>query len=393
MSLSKPNARPDRPWFSSGPTAKPLGWSPEALSTALIGRTSRAEPVNARFREALALTREVLEIPADYRLAFVPGSDTGAFEAALWNLLGPRPIEVIAFEAFGNIWAEDVTDQLGLKARVRRAAFGGFPDVSGVDPEADIVFTWNGTTSGVRVPNVDFIPEERGGLTFCDATSAAFAMPLDWDRLDATTFSFQKALGGEAGLGVLVLSPRAVQRLEAGRQRPIPKAHRLTTADGRLDEAIFEGIVTNTSSFLTLEDWVWALNWCRQAGGLREMIARTNRNAAALGAWVQASRWAAYLPDDPAVRSTTSICLKITEPRVAGLSEAERHAFVREMTALLEAEGAAFDVGSHRAAPAGLRIWCGPTVETTDVEALGSWLDWAFHTALEARLSRTGQSV
>lgn len=378
----RPNYKPARPWFSSGPTAKRPGWSSQSLPHELLGRGIRAPEVVARFAHGLKLTRELLQVPADWQVVYVPGSDTGAVEAALWSMLGERPVQVLAFENFGQVWATDIRDHLGLEPEVLTAPYGAFPDISRIDPASDLVFPWNGTTSGVRAPEADWIAAEREGLVICDATSAAFAMPLPWDRLDVVTFSFQKALGGEAGLGVAALSPRAVARLDRyAPPRPVPKVLRLRDASG-FDRALASGSMINTFSVWTLEDWIDAVEWGLAAGGLEALVARTKANAAALDAWVRRTDWIDYLAEDPATRSTTSVCLKIVDPRVAAMDESARQALVRRMKALVEEEGAAFDIESHRNAPAGLRIWCGCTVDTADVEALTPWLDWAFATAM-----------
>lgn len=379
---AKPAARPERPWFSSGPTAKRPGWSSQALPHDLLGRGIRAPEVVERFAYGLTLTREVLRAPDDWAMVYTPGSDTGAVEAVLWSMLGERPVQVLAFENFGKQWAVDVRDHLKLEPEVLSAPWGELPDLAKVDPTKDLVFPWNGTTSGVRVPGAGFISHAREGLVICDATSAAFAMALPWDKLDVVTFSFQKALGGEAGIGVACLSPRAVARLDAyAPPRSVPKVLRLRDDKG-FDRALASGAMINTYSVWTLEDWIDALEWAKGAGGLDTLIARTEANAAALGEWVERTGWITYLPADPAIRSTTSVCLKIIDPRVTVLEEAGRQVFVRRMKTLLEAEGAAFDVESHRNAPAGLRIWCGCTVETADVVAATPWLDWAFATAV-----------
>jgi phosphoserine aminotransferase len=378
----KPDIKPARPWFASGPTAKRPGWSSQAIPHDLLGRGIRDPEVVARFAHGLKLTREVLRPPADYELVYLPGSDTGAVEAALWSMLGARPVQVLAFENFGKTWAQDVRDHLKIQPEILEAPWGGLPDLSRVDPAKDLVFPWNGTTSGVRVPDADFIAADREGLTICDATSAAFAMPLDWARLDVVTFSFQKALGGEAGIGIAVLSPRAIARLDAYEPPwPVPKVLRLTE-DGRFNRALTTGSMINTFSVWTIEDWIDALEWARDAGGLDELIRRTEANAAALDVWVRVTPWIDYLAETPDIRSTTSVCLKIIDARVTALDEDSRQAFVKRMKALLEAEGAAFDVEGHRNAPAGLRVWCGCTVETADIEALGPWLDWAFATVI-----------
>lgn len=380
---TKPDVKPARPWFSSGPTAKRPGWSSQALPHALLGRGIRAPEVVERFAHGLRLTREVLEVPKDWALVYTPGSDTGAVEAALWSLLGRRRVQVMAFENFGLLWAADARDHLKLEPEILTAPWGELPDLSRVDPAADLLFPWNGTTSGVRVPNADFIAKDREGLAICDATSAAFSMRLDWERLDVVTFSFQKALGGEAGIGVAALSPRAVERLDTHTPPwPVPKVLRLRNDKG-FDQALATGSMINTFSVWTIEDWIDALEWAKGAGGLDELVRRTQANAAALGQWVERTAWVEHLAVEPATRSTTSVCLKIVDPRVTGLDEAGRQAFVRRMKALLEAEGAAFDVESHRNAPAGLRLWCGATVETADVEAVTPWLGWAFEAAQE----------
>lgn len=380
--IAKPDAKPARPWFSAGPTAKRPGWSLAGLPTNLLGRGIRAPEVVERFAYGLRLTREVLAPPEDYVLLYTPGSDTGAVEAALWGMLGERPVQVVAYENFGQVWATDVRDHLKLEPEVLTAPWGELPDMSRVDPSKDVVFPWNGTTSGVRMDNADWIADDREGLTICDATSAAFAMDLPWDKLDVTTFSFQKALGGEAGIGVMVLSPRAVARLDTYRpERSIPKVLRLTDKTG-FDRTLADGVVINTYSILTIEDWIDALEWAKGAGGLPELIRRTDRNYAALAEWVERTDWIAMLPDRPEIRSTTSVCLKFTDARVAALDEAGQKAFVKRFKALLEDEGAVFDMEPHRYAPPGLRLWCGCTVETADVVDATPWLEWAFATAV-----------
>ncbi|MFT4913427.1 MAG: phosphoserine aminotransferase [Brevundimonas sp.] len=385
--MNRPDVKPERPWFSAGPTAKRPGWSSQALPHDLLGRGIRAPEVVARFAHGLALTRQVLEVPEDWVLVYTPGSDTGAVEAVLWSMLGQRPVQVLAFENFGQQWAIDVRDHLKLEPEVLSAPWGELPDLSRVDPDRDLVFPWNGTTSGVKMPNADFIAADREGLAICDATSAAFAMAMPWARLDVVTFSFQKALGGEAGIGVVAMSPRAVARLDSYEPpRAVPKVLRLRNGKG-FDRALASGSMINTFSVWTLEDWIDGLEWARAIGGLDALIVRTEANAAALGTWVERTDWIDFLAADPASRSTTSVCLKIVDVRVTALDEAGRQAFVKRMKALLEAEGAAFDVESHRNAPAGLRIWCGCTVETADVVAATPWLDWAFACAV-AELSR-----
>jgi phosphoserine aminotransferase len=380
MPLEKPARRPERPWFSSGPTAKRPGWKPEDLAGALVSRNIRAPAVLARFRQGAQMTREVLEVPDTHRIVLLPGSDTGAMEAAMWGMLGPRPVQVLAYENFGRVWATDLKF-LGVGAEVLAAPFGELPDLGEVDPEADLVFVWNGTTSGVRVPNGEFIAADRKGLTICDATSAAFAMDLDWDRLDVTTFSFQKALGGEAGIGVAVLGPRAVERLNSYvPPRPLPKVIRLQL-DGIADESLFDGGLINTASLLTLEDWMDALRWAARVGGVSELKRRTLANYAVLEAWVARTPWIEFVARDRACRSETSVCLEIVEPGFKAALEADQAALVGRMVSMLEQEGVAFDINAHRSAPPGLRIWCGCTVETGDLEALTPWLEWAWSVA------------
>ncbi|HEV2818409.1 MAG TPA: phosphoserine transaminase [Allosphingosinicella sp.] len=381
MTAAKPGSRPARPYFSSGPCAKPPGWAPEKLALASLGRSHRSKLGKARLGHAVELTRHVLRVPAGHRIGIVPASDTGAVEMALWGLLGPRPVTLLAWESFGEGWVTDVVKQLKLDATVLRADYGALPDLAAVDPASDIVFTWNGTTSGVRVPDGAWIAEDRAGLTICDATSAAFAVDLPWDRIDVATYSWQKVLGGEGGHGMLILGPRAVARLESHEPAwPLPKIFRLTKS-GALIEGVFRGETINTPSMLAVEDYIWALEWADMQGGLHALIARADANAAALSAWVERTGWIEHLAVDPASRSNTSVCLKF-----AGLdldAEAER-ALAGEMASLLELEGAAYDIAGYRDAPPGLRIWCGATVETADIEALGPWLDWAFHEAKSA---------
>lgn len=376
--LPKPAMRPARPEFSSGPCAKRPGWSPENLSNAVLGRSHRSKPGKARLKEAIDRTREVLQVPDDYLIGIVAGSDTGAVEMALWSLLGPRAVQLLAFESFGKDWVTDVTKQLKLKADVLDAPYGELPDLTKVDPQADLIFTWNGTTSGVKVPNGDFIAADRQGLTICDATSAAFAQDLAWDKLDVVTFSWQKALGGEAAHGVLILGPRAVERLESHSPAwPMPKLFRMTKS-GKVSLDIFEGATINTPSMLCVEDAIDALKWAESIGGLAEMQRRADANLAVLEAWVAKSSWAGFLAADPAIRSNTSVCLKVIDPRVAALSDDAQADVAKKLAALLEKEGVALDIGGYRDAPPGLRIWCGATVETADIDALTPWLDWAF---------------
>jgi phosphoserine aminotransferase len=380
--INRPNVKPARPWFSSGPTAKRPGWSSQAIPHDLLGRGIRAPEVVERFAHGLKLTRELMQVPADWVLVYIPGSDTAAVEAAMWSMLGERPVQVLAFENFGKVWATDAVDHLKLEPEVLTAPWGGWPDTSKVDPAKDLVFPWNGTTSGVCAPDGDFIADDREGVVICDATSAAFAMALPWGKLDVVTFSFQKALGGEAGLGVAALSPRAVERLDRYEPpRSVPKVLRLRDANG-FDRMLANGSMLNTFSVWTIEDWIDAVEWGLAAGGLEGLIARTNANAAALDAWVQRTDWVEYLAEDSATRSTTSVCLKIVDARVAAMDDDGRRALVTRMKALVEDAGAAFDIESHRNAPAGLRIWCGCTVDAADIVALTPWLDWAFETAL-----------
>jgi len=377
----KPAVRPARPEFSSGPCAKRPGWSPENLSSAVLGRSHRSKLGKARLKEAIDRTREVLEVPDDFLIGIVPGSDTGAVEMAMWSMLGPKPVQLLAFESFGKDWVTDVTKQLKLDAEVLSAPYGELPDLTKVRRDADLVFTWNGTTSGVKVPNADFIAANREGVVICDATSAAFAQPLDWAKLDVVTFSWQKALGGEAAHGVLILSPRAVQRLESYTPAwPMPKLFRMTKG-GKVNLEIFEGSTINTPSMLCVEDYVDALKWAASIGGLPEMQRRADANLAVLEAWTQRASWAAFLAEDPAARSNTSVCLKVIDPRVTSLPEPAQADFAKKLASALEKEGVALDVGGYRDAPPGLRIWCGATVDASDVEALTPWLDWAFATA------------
>jgi len=379
--IPRPAVRPARPEFSSGPCAKRPGWTPEALKDAVLGRSHRSKPGKARLQAAIDLTRRVLEVPDSHLIGIVPGSDTGAVEMALWSLLGPRKVQLLAFESFGKDWVTDVVKQLKLPAEVLEAPYGELPDLSRVDPEADLVFTWNGTTSGVRVPDAGFIAADRGGLTICDATSAAFAQDLAWDKLDVVTFSWQKALGGEGAHGVLVLSPRAVARLESHTPAwPMPKLFRMTK-NGKVTLDLFEGATINTPSMLCVEDVIDALEWAEGIGGLSAMRARADANLAVLADWVAKTPWVAFLAADPATRSNTSVCLKVVDPRVAALPAEAQADFAKTLASLLEKEGAALDVGGYRDAPPGLRIWCGATVETADVAALVPWLDWAFETA------------
>ena len=381
--LAKPAMRPARPEFSSGPCAKRPGWNPQNLQNAVLGRSHRSKPGKARLQEAIDRTRQVLEVPDDFLIGIVPGSDTGAVEMALWSMLGPKPVQLLAFESFGKDWVTDVVKQLKLPAEVLDAPYGELPDLSKVRADADLVFTWNGTTSGVRVPNADFISADREGITICDATSAAFAQDLDWSKLDVVTFSWQKALGGEGAHGVLILSPRAVARLESYTPAwPMPKLFRMTKA-GKIAKDIFEGATINTPSMLCVEDAIDALKWGASIGGLVEMQRRADSNLAALAAWVEKTDWVDFLAADPASRSNTSVCLKVVDARITALSDDAQADFAKKLAGALEKEGAALDIGGYRDAPAGLRIWCGATVETSDLEALTPWLDWAFASTLE----------
>jgi phosphoserine aminotransferase len=381
----QPTRRPANPCFSSGPCAKRPGWSPAVLSGALLGRSHRSAPGKARLVEVIERSRALLQMPADYRLGIVAGSDTGAVELALWSLLGARGVDVLSWENFGEGWVEDVTRQLKpVDYRLLQATYGKLPDLAAVDPERDTVFVWNGTTSGVRVPNGDWIAADRRGLTICDATSAAFAMRLPWDKLDVVTWSWQKALGGEAAHGMLALSPRAVERLESYTPPwPLPKLFRLTSK-GRLIEGIFQGETINTPSMLCVEDAIDSLKWAEAVGGLDGLVARAEGNLAAVAAWEERSSWAKFLAEDPATRSCTSIQLAIVDPWFTRLSPEARFQTVRAMTARLEAEGVGYDLASHRASPPGIRIWAGATVEQSDVEALLPWLDWAWEQQKDA---------
>ena len=380
--LAKPAMRPARPEFSSGPCAKRPGWTPENLRNAVLGRSHRSKLGKARLKEAIDRTREVLEVPDDFLIGIVPGSDTGAVEMAMWSMLGARPVQLLAFESFGKDWVTDVTKQLKIEAEVLDAPYGELPDLSKVRPDADLVFTWNGTTSGVRVPNADFISATREGIVICDATSAAFAQDLDWAKLDVVTFSWQKALGGEAAHGVLILSPRAVSRLESYTPAwPMPKLFRMTSKKDGVNKVtldLFEGATINTPSMLAVEDAVDALKWAASIGGLSEMRRRADSNLGVLESWAQKTGWVSFLAEDPAIRSNTSVCLKVIDPKITSLSEDAQADFAKKLAALLEKEGVALDVGGYRDAPPGLRIWCGATVDSSDLDALTPWLDWAF---------------
>jgi phosphoserine aminotransferase len=375
----KPTLRPRNPCFSSGPCAKRPGWSPAALEKAVLGRSHRSKEGRAKLAEVIERSRRILRMPADYKLGVVPGSDTGAVEMALWSLLGPRGVDMFAWEAFGKAWVADILQQLRLKdVRVFEAEYGALPDLRQAGRDRDIVFTWNGTTSGVRVPNGAWIPADREGLAICDATSAVFAMPLAWERLDVVTWSWQKVLGGEAAHGMIALSPRAVARLESHKPAwPLPKLFQLAKG-GKLIDGIFKGDTINTPSLLAAEDALDGLRWAESVGGLDGLIARSNANLVAIAAWVDRTPWIEFLAQDAAARSSTSVCLKIVDPAFARLDNAAALKVIDKMTGLLEAEGAAYDIASYRDAPPGLRIWAGATVEKADLEALFPWLEWAY---------------
>jgi phosphoserine aminotransferase len=385
MAIAMPGVRPAVPHFSSGPCAKRPGWSLQVLKDAFLGRSHRAKGGKAKLKQAIELTREVLEVPADFLIGIVPASDTGAVEMAMWSMLGARPVTMIAWESFGEGWVTDVAKQLKLKdVTTIKAPYGTLPDLSKVDPGSDIVFTWNGTTSGVRVPNADWIAADREGVTICDATSAAFAQPLDWTKLDVVTFSWQKALGGEAAHGMLILSPRAVARLEGYTPPwPLPKIFRMTKG-GKVNRGIFEGETINTPSMLCVEDYLDTLDWAKSAGGLKGLRARADANAKVIHDWVARTPWIANLAERDETRSNTSVCLKIVDPSVTSLSHDAQWAFVKDLVARIEKEGAAYDIATHRDAPPGLRIWCGSTVERSDLAALTPWIDWAFAQAKAA---------
>jgi phosphoserine aminotransferase len=380
--FEQPATRPANPRFSSGPTAKRPGWSPELLNNALLGRSHRAKAGKARLQKAIEETRRILCVPADYRIGIVPASDTGAMEMALWSLLGARGVDVLAWESFGAGWVTDVTKQLRLPdVRVLEAPYGDLPDLRQADFSRDVVFTWNGTTSGVRVPDGEWIAADRAGLTICDATSAAFAQPLAFPKLDVVTFSWQKVLGGEAQHGMLILSPRAAERLESWQPAwPLPKIFRMTSK-GKLIEGLFSGETINTPSMLCVEDYLDALAWADSVGGLDGLIARAEANAGVIADWVAQTGWVDFLARDPATRSNTSVCLRIVDPAVTALSADEQAGLAKALAASLEAERVAYDIASYRDAPPGLRIWCGATVERSDIKALLPWLDWAFAAA------------
>jgi phosphoserine aminotransferase len=380
--IEKPSVRTANPNFSSGPCAKRPGWTPMALTGVPAGRSHRAPVGKVKLKEAIDLTREILGVPADYRIGIVPASDTGAVEMAMWSLLGARGVDMVAWESFGETWVADVLKQLKIKdTRVINAPYGELPDLSKIDFDRDVVFTWNGTTSGVRVPNGDFIPADRKGLTLCDATSAAFAQRLDWPKLDVVTFSWQKVLGGEGAHGMLILSPRAVERLESYTPPwPMPKIFRLTNG-GKIIEGIFVGDTINTPSMLCNEDYLDALHWAKSIGSLQGLIGRADANLKAIADWVAKTDWVDFLARVPETRSNTSVCLQIVDSAVKALPDDKQAAVAKKIAALLDQEGIAYDIDSYRDAPSGLRIWCGATVETSDVKALTHWLDWAFATA------------
>ncbi len=379
MKIATPAVRPANARFSSGPCAKRPGWNPEVLADAALGRSHRAKVGKSKLKLAIDLTREVLGVPSEYRIGITPGSDTGAMEMALWSLLGARGVDLVAWESFGEGWVTDVVKELKLKnARTLKAPYGELSDLTQVNFDHDVVFTWNGTTSGVRVPNADWIAADRKGLTICDATSAAFAQDLEWAKLDVATFSWQKALGGEAAHGMIVLSPRAAQRLQTYTPAwPLPKVFRLAKG-GKLIEGVFEGETINTPSMLCVEDYIDALRWAKSLGGRAALFARADANAKAVADWVECTPWVDFLARVPATRSNTSVCLKVVDPTIAALPADGQAAFAKSLASFLEKEGVAFDIGSYRDAPAGLRVWCGATVETADVEALTQWLDYAF---------------
>ncbi len=372
MTISKPQAKPARPFFSSGPCAKPPGWEASKLATESLGRSHRAKIGKSRLQLAIDLMREVLQVPDTHRIGIVPASDTGAYEMAMWTMLGARPVTATAWESFGEGWVTDAVKQLKIEPTVVRADYGHLPDMATIDQSHDVLFTWNGTTSGVRVPNGDWISDTREGLTFNDATSAVFAYDMPWDKLDVTTFSWQKVLGGEGGHGVIILGPRAVERLETYTPAwPLPKIFRLM-AKGALAEGIFKGETINTPSMLAVEDVIFALEWAKSVGGLHGLMKRSDANAAALGKIVGERSWLGHLAADEATRSKTSVCLTV---------EGADEDFIKKFSGLLDAEAAAYDIAGYRDAPPGLRIWCGATVDTADIEALGPWLDWAYETA------------
>ncbi|WP_239590953.1 phosphoserine transaminase [Vitreimonas flagellata] len=376
---AKPALRPADPRFSSGPTKKRPGWTADALKDAPLGRSHRAKPGKAKLKEAIDRTRAVLGVPADFKIGIVPASDTGAIEMAMWSMLGAKPVDIFAWESFGEEWVTDAK-QLKLDFKAHTASYGALPNLAAARKDADIIFTQNGTTSGVKVPNFDWIAADRDGITINDATSAVFAQAIDWSKCDVTTFSWQKVLGGEGAHGMLILSPRAIARLESYTpDRPLPKIFRLTKK-GKVDLEIFEGATINTPSLLATEDYIDALKWAESLGGLEALQARANANAKVLVDWVAKTDWVDFLATDPATRSNTSVCLKVVDARVTGLSEEAQAEFAKKLAALLEKEGVGLDMGSYRSAPPGLRIWCGGTIEASDVAALTPWIEWAFAT-------------
>jgi phosphoserine aminotransferase len=380
--LVRPGEKPARPYFSSGPCAKPPGWDPEKLAIGSLGRSHRSKLGKSRLQYAIDLTRKILRVPDTHLIGIVPGSDTGAVEMAMWTLLGARPVTTVAWESFGEGWVTDAVKQLKLDPAVVKADYGQLPDLAAINQSSDVIFTWNGTTSGVRVPDGDWIRDDREGLMIADATSACFAQDIPFEKLDVVTFSWQKVLGGEGAHGVIILGPRAVERLESHTPAwPIPKIFRLTKG-GKLIAGIFSGETINTPSMLAVEDYLYSLEWALQLGGLGALIGRADANAAALDAWVQATDWIEHLAADPASRSNTSVCLKFAD--TLGLDGEAAGALVKKMASLLEVEDAAYDIAGYRDAPPGLRIWCGATVDTDDIVALGPWLDWAFHSARSA---------
>ena len=381
--MEKPTIKPQNPNFSSGPCSKRPNWSLEALNGAMLGRSHRAAPLKSRLKEVIELHRELLGIPDDYKIGIVPGSDTGAFEMAMWSMLGARGIDVFAWESFSSGWLGDIEKHLKIKdVKAYKAAYGELPDMSQADTARDCVFAWNGTTSGVRVPNGDWIDANREGITFCDATSAVFAYDMPWDKLDITTWSWQKVLGGEAAHGMIVLSPRAVERLESYTpdNRPLPKVFRMTKG-GKLINGIFEGATINTPSMLAVEDCYDALNWIKEIGGVKTSIKRAQNNFDVIDEWVTKNSWIEFLATAPETRSTTSVCLKITDPWFEDLADDEKMPFIKKMTKLLDQEAVAYDIAGYRDAPAGLRIWCGATIESDDIKSLLPWLEWAFSEA------------
>ncbi|WP_368185848.1 phosphoserine transaminase [Aestuariibius sp. HNIBRBA575] len=379
MAMTTPATRPANPRFSSGPCAKPPTWTPAVLADAPLGRSHRAAIGKAKLKDAIETTRDILGVPADYKIGIVPASDTGAVEMALWSLLGERPVQMVAWESFGSGWVTDVVKQLKIEATEHKAGYGEIVDMAALNYDNDVVFTWNGTTSGVKMANGDMIPADRAGLTICDATSAVFAMDMPWDKLDVTTFSWQKVMGGEAAHGMLILSPRAVERLESYTPAwPLPKIFRMTKG-GKLIDGIFTGATINTPSMLCVEDYLFALNWAKSVGGLDGLKMRSNANAQAVWNFCATRNWIDNLAVDPATRSNTSVCLKFTDDRIT-----DGATFAKAVAKRLENEGVALDIGAYRDAPAGLRIWCGATVETSDIEAMLPWLDWAFHAEIDA---------